>query len=75
MSFDKIRKWDYLSGYCLIVVEASFRVRYRAPEVRSLKSVSVNIYRRTPLRNKWSICRGTHHVVVWYYRRRQSYIV
>ena len=43
--------WDYSSRRNLIVAVVSFLVRYGAPQVRSLRKIRVNLYRRTPL---WS---------------------
>ena len=40
--------WDYSSGCNLIFAGFSFRVRYGAPQVRSLRKSRVNPYHRTP---------------------------
>ena len=38
----------YLSVCNVLVAEVSFRVRYGAPKVRSLRNDRVKVYRRTP---------------------------
>ena len=38
------------TGMQFVFAEVSFRVRCGAPEMRSLRKIRVNLYRRTPLR-------------------------
>ena len=57
ISFPKINDVFVYLGHGIIhrdlilsIAEVSFRVRYGAPHVRSLRNFKVNLYRRTPLR-------------------------